>query len=135
LTALSDRKRLNKGVSGQQQHTIAGEQVLDTQRRRDDHISSYNSVRAAMISLGTCDKDDTNTPFPHLTVSDTFMKSRRRERALGDSRRGDGLLFTNIGIASGSKISHPPAANFEEDEDSSSEDQPVDKRLRLTGEF
>jgi hypothetical protein len=135
LTALSDRKRLNKGVSGQQQHTIAGEQVLDTQRRRDDHISSYNLVRAAMISLGTCDKDDTNTPFPHLTVSDTFMKSRRRERALGDSRRGDGLLFTNIGIASGSKISHPPAANFEEDEDSSSEDQPVDKRLRLTGEF
>ncbi|KAF8156394.1 hypothetical protein K438DRAFT_1777476 [Mycena galopus ATCC 62051] len=96
LTGLSDRKHLNKGVSGQQQHTISGEQ------------------------------DDPNTPFPHLTVSEKFMKSRRRERALGDSRRGDGLLFTNIGIAAGSKISHLPVANFEENGEDSSSEQPVD---------
>ncbi|KAJ7435497.1 hypothetical protein B0H11DRAFT_2257158 [Mycena galericulata] len=47
--------------------------------------------------------DDPTSPFPHLTINDTFMKSRRRERALGDSRRGDGLLFTGVGIAAGSK--------------------------------
>ncbi|KAJ6472197.1 hypothetical protein C8R47DRAFT_1077094 [Mycena vitilis] len=117
LTNLRDRKAAKKSGEGQQRQTIAGEQILDAERRRDNHISSYNSVRAVMISLGTCDEADPASPFPPLIVSDTFMKSRRRERALGDSRRGDGLLFTNIGITAGSKISHPPDATFESEDE------------------
>ncbi|KAJ6607969.1 hypothetical protein B0H10DRAFT_2304322 [Mycena sp. CBHHK59/15] len=99
LSALEDRKRLEIGQKG---HTTAGEQVLDARLRRDNFINAYNSVRKAMLSLGTVvDDGDENSQFPPLALKDTFMKSRRRERALGDSRRGDGMLYTRIGVAAG----------------------------------
>ncbi|KAJ7501520.1 hypothetical protein B0H11DRAFT_2224403 [Mycena galericulata] len=121
LSALEDRRR---NVAGQKNNTTAGEQVLDARDRRDQFILSYNTVRKAMISLGTCQSDDPTSPFPHLTINDTFMKSRRRERALGDSRRGDGLLFTGVGIAAGSKISHAPDYTAEpQSDDEASEDE------------
>ncbi|KAJ7656586.1 hypothetical protein B0H17DRAFT_1213791 [Mycena rosella] len=123
LSALEDRKR---DVRGQKNNIISGEQALDTRHRRDCAIKAYNSVRKAMISLGTaCDEGD---QFPPLTINDTFMKSRRRERALGDSRRGDGMLYTRIGIAAGSKVSNAPAVEDEDEE--GSDDEPDSKRIR-----
>ncbi|KAJ7139000.1 hypothetical protein C8R44DRAFT_867171 [Mycena epipterygia] len=134
LSALEDRKTADN--KGQKNHTISGDQVLDTKRERDDHIAAYNSVRKAMISLGTIQEGGKDScQFPHLTITDTFMKSRRRERALGDSRRGDGMLYTRIGIAVGSKVSNAPqldlaAADKDEDSEEESEDEPESKRLR-----
>ncbi|KAJ7711700.1 hypothetical protein B0H16DRAFT_1744912 [Mycena metata] len=130
LSALEDRKRLEKG---QKSATAAGEQVLDARRRRDELIKAYNSVRQAMISLGTLleSTDPANDQFPVLTVKDTFMKSRRRERALGDSRRGDGMLYTRTGITAGSKISNAPAPDEGDGEDSEQElEEPEPKRSR-----
>ncbi|KAJ7821593.1 hypothetical protein B0H14DRAFT_2599088 [Mycena olivaceomarginata] len=131
LSALEDRKRLDE--TAQKGHTTAGEQILDTRRRRDNLIDSYNYVRKAMISLGTViDHNDEDSQFPFLSVKDTFTKSRRRERALGDSRRGDGMLYTRIGIAAGSKISHAPEMDIEEssEEEISDSDRPKSKRSR-----
>lgn len=134
LSALEDRKTADN--KGQKNHTISGDQVLDTKRERDDHIAAYNSVRKAMISLGTIQEGGKDScQFPHLTITDTFMKSRRRERALGDSRRGDGMLYTRIGIAAGSKVSNAPqldlaTADKDEDSEEESEDEPESKRLR-----
>ncbi|KAJ7339721.1 hypothetical protein DFH08DRAFT_1013175 [Mycena albidolilacea] len=129
LSALEDRKRLDE--TAQKGHTTAGEQILDTRRRRDNLIDSYNYVRKAMISLGTViDHNDEDSQFPFLSVKDTFTKSRRRERALGDSRRGDGMLYTRIGIATGSKISHAPEMDIEESSEEEISDRPKSKRSR-----
>ncbi|KAJ6555816.1 hypothetical protein B0H19DRAFT_1070977 [Mycena capillaripes] len=131
LSALEDRKRLDEAA--QKGHTTAGEQILDTRRCRDNLIDSYNYVRKAMISLGTViDDKDEDSQFPCLSVKDTFTKSRQRERALGDSRRGDGMLYTRIGITAGSKISHAPEMDIEESssEENSDSDPPKAKRSR-----
>jgi hypothetical protein len=116
LSALKDRKRVDE--AGQHNHTIAGDQVLDTRDRRGYFIESYNAVRTALISLRISDATHPEGAFPHLTIAQTFMKSRRRKRALGDSRRGDGLLFMMTGVASGSKIAYPPQDNENDSTDS-----------------
>ncbi|KAJ6563399.1 hypothetical protein DFH09DRAFT_920273 [Mycena vulgaris] len=115
LSALEDQK---KDVRGQKDNTISGEQVLDTRHRRDCAIKAYNSV---LLQLGMIqdEGDKKDSQFPHLTVDDTFMKSRRWERALGDSRRGDGMLYTRIGVSAGSKVSNAPEVIEEGDEDDS----------------
>ncbi|KAJ7699821.1 hypothetical protein B0H14DRAFT_3652410 [Mycena olivaceomarginata] len=48
------------------------------------------------------------------------------------SRRGDGMLYTRIGIAAGSKISHAPEMDIEEssEEEISDSDRPKSKRSR-----
>ncbi|KAJ7212369.1 hypothetical protein C8J57DRAFT_1539218 [Mycena rebaudengoi] len=128
LSALEDRKRVDE--AGQINHTIAGDQVLDTRDRRDYFIESYNAVRTALIALEISDATHPEGAFPHLTIVQTFMKSRRRERALGDSRRGDGLLFTTTGVASGSKIAYPPQDN---DNDSTDTDAGPDAKRQNIG--
>ncbi|KAJ6591438.1 hypothetical protein B0H10DRAFT_1960764 [Mycena sp. CBHHK59/15] len=128
LSALEDRKRLEIGQKG---HTTAGEQVLDARRRHDNFINAYNSVWKAMLSLGTVvDDGDENSQFLPLALKDTFMKSRRRERALGDSRRGDGVLYTRIGVAAGSKISNAPEVEPDESPYEDDSDEPKSKRSR-----
>ncbi|KAJ7805044.1 hypothetical protein B0H14DRAFT_3485622 [Mycena olivaceomarginata] len=93
--------------TAQKGHTTAGEQILDTRRRRDSLIDSYNYVRKAMISLGTVIyHNDEDSQFPFLSVKDTFTKSRRRERALGDSRRE-----MDIEESSEEEISDRPKSN------------------------
>ncbi|KAJ7166380.1 hypothetical protein C8R43DRAFT_1103994 [Mycena crocata] len=124
LSALEDRFR---DVTGQRNRTIAGEQVLDSRERRDNLISDYNTICKAMESLGVPLAAGDDGQFPYLTVADTFMKSRRRERALGDSRRGDGMLYTRIGITAGSKVSHLPEL---EDNISEEDEEPESKRQR-----
>ncbi|KAF8189627.1 hypothetical protein K438DRAFT_2019047 [Mycena galopus ATCC 62051] len=112
LVALTDRKK--KNVSGQQQHTKALEQIQDAEARRDRHIKNYMRAREALMKLGWCTgaMDD----FPELTVADTWMKSRRQERALGSSRAIDGWATAGVtaGTTTGTRLvasssSMPPA--------------------------
>ncbi|KAJ7237258.1 hypothetical protein C8J57DRAFT_1247266 [Mycena rebaudengoi] len=101
LSALEDRKRVDE--AGQNNHTIAGDQVLDTRDRRDYFIESYNAPSEFQMPLP-------EGAFPHLTVAQTFMKSRRRERALGDSRRGGSTQMTMR------KKKKPPAARKKDEQ-------------------
>jgi len=91
LTALQDRKR--KHARGQAENTKSGNYIREAQGRRDHHMATYASARCVLISLGMLSDDDPHSPFPPLTLEDTFMKSRRRGRGLGDSRRTDGRLW------------------------------------------
>jgi hypothetical protein len=60
-------------------------------------MRTYAACRTAMITLGTLDEDDPQSPFPSLRLEDTFMKSTQRGRGLGDSRRTDGKLWHKHG--------------------------------------
>jgi hypothetical protein len=91
LTAIQDRKR--KNARGQAENTKSGSYIRDAQSRRDHHMETYASARLALILLGVVDSNDPESPFPPLTIEDTFMKSRQRGRGLGDSRRTDGKLW------------------------------------------
>ncbi|KAJ7857939.1 hypothetical protein B0H14DRAFT_3135672 [Mycena olivaceomarginata] len=90
LVALRDRKTKNERQ--QKGNTRAGNEIADTTKRRDRHMQTYDAARCAMIALGTL-TDGVNTSFPPLTVADTFMKSVRQARRVGDSKLTDGLLW------------------------------------------
>lgn len=97
MTALLDRKR--KNARGQADNTRASNWIREAQGRRDHHMRSYAASRAAMIALGSLSEDDPQSPFPPLSLEDTYMKSRQRGRGLGDSRRTDGMLWRKHGEA------------------------------------
>ncbi|KAJ6622212.1 hypothetical protein B0H10DRAFT_2343049 [Mycena sp. CBHHK59/15] len=65
---------------------------------------TYESARLAMISLGVL-AEGPGTSFPPLKEADTFMKSVRKTRQVGDSRFTDGLLWR---VAAGSSSTTPP---------------------------
>ncbi|KAJ7923693.1 hypothetical protein B0H13DRAFT_1864678 [Mycena leptocephala] len=90
LRALRDRK--TKNDRKQKDNIRAGDEIDDTTNRRDRHMQSYVAARQAMISLGAL-VDGPNTGYPPLTVADTFMKSVRQARQVGDSKFTDGLLW------------------------------------------
>ncbi|KAF9547927.1 hypothetical protein CPC08DRAFT_729608 [Agrocybe pediades] len=83
-------------AKGQVQHTRARVQEIETLAQRDAQIFHYNEARRAMISLGLA-PDSAN--YPPLTVKDTFRKATNVKRAVGDSRRIEGLIYTNQGRA------------------------------------
>jgi hypothetical protein len=91
ITALRDRKR--KNARGQGENTRAGAYIRDAEARRDLHMKTYKTARNAMISLAVVREGDPHSPFPPLTLEDTFMKSCQRGRGLGDSRQTDGKLW------------------------------------------
>ncbi|KAF8157650.1 hypothetical protein K438DRAFT_2073948 [Mycena galopus ATCC 62051] len=90
LVALRDRKTKNERQ--QKDNTRAANEIADTTKRCDRHMQTYDAARCAMIALGTL-IDGPNTSFPPLTVADTFMKSVRQTRHVGDSKFTDGLLW------------------------------------------
>ncbi|KAJ7659305.1 hypothetical protein DFH06DRAFT_989992, partial [Mycena polygramma] len=94
LTALRDRKMKNDRQ--QKDNTRAGDEIRDTTKRRDRHMQTYESARQAMIALGAL-QDGSNTNFPPLKEADTFMKSVRQARQVGDSHFTDGLLWRMSG--------------------------------------
>jgi hypothetical protein len=101
VVALRDRK--TKNARGQAENTRSGILIKNAEGQRDLHMQTYNFARSAMITLGFLDPRDTLSPFPPLTLEDTFMKSRQRKRGLGDSHRTDGLLWHIGGIVADSK--------------------------------
>ncbi|KAJ7886527.1 hypothetical protein B0H14DRAFT_2338154, partial [Mycena olivaceomarginata] len=106
LRALRDRK--GKNDRQQKDNTRAGSQIADTTKRQDRHMQTYEAARQAMIRLGAL-TDGPNTHYPRLTEADTFMKSVRQTRQVGDSRFTDGLLWRVSGgiSASPSNITPP----------------------------
>ncbi|KAJ7930322.1 hypothetical protein B0H13DRAFT_1858952 [Mycena leptocephala] len=96
LTAVRDRK--TKNDRQQKDNTRAGEEIRETIKRRDRQMQTYNAARRAMISLDALE-DGPNTSYPPLTEGDTFMKSVRQARRVGDSRFTDGLLWRVSGGA------------------------------------
>ncbi|KAJ6514501.1 hypothetical protein C8R47DRAFT_1190566 [Mycena vitilis] len=80
----------------QKDNTRAGDEIRETTKRRDRHMQTYESARQAMIALGAL-QDGTNTNFPPLKEVDTFMKSVRQARQVGDSNLTDGLLWRMSG--------------------------------------
>ncbi|KAJ7443174.1 hypothetical protein B0H11DRAFT_1881567 [Mycena galericulata] len=95
IRALYDRKE--KSERQQKDNSRAGDHIRDTIKRRDRHMQSYESARQAMIALDAL-VDGGKTRFPPLTEADTFMKSVRKTRQVGDSRFTDGLLWRAGGI-------------------------------------
>jgi hypothetical protein len=104
VIALKDRKR--RDARGQAENTRSGRFIRDAEARRDRHMQTYAAARDAMCSLGLINADGINSPFPPLTLADTFMKSRQRKRGVGDSHRTDGALWRmgRITVPSSSSI-------------------------------
>ncbi|KAF8197329.1 hypothetical protein K438DRAFT_1760109 [Mycena galopus ATCC 62051] len=90
--ALRAVQNVTKNERHQKDNTRAANEIADTTKRRDRHMQTYDAARRAMIALGTL-IDGPNTSFPPLTVADTFMKSVRQTRRVGDSKFTDGLLW------------------------------------------
>jgi hypothetical protein len=111
MTALLDRKR--KNARGQADNTRASNYIREAQGRRDHHMRTYAACRTAMIALGTLDTIDPQSPFPPLSLEDTYMKSTQRGRGLGDSRRTDGMLWRKHGQAV--ETDNPPVAGASSD--------------------
>jgi hypothetical protein len=109
LTALQDRKR--KHARGQAENTKSGNYIREAQGRRDHHMATYTSARCALICLGMLSDDDPHSSFPPLALEDTFMKSRRRGRGLGDSHRTDGRLWHMQGQAAVPSDTPPSGAS------------------------
>jgi hypothetical protein len=92
------RQHKKKNARGQQSNTRATGKLQEAIDAISLAIEDYNSLRQAMINLGLS-KDD--AMFRHLTVEDTFRKRTHVKRAIGDSRRPDGLLWTTTGVSAG----------------------------------
>jgi hypothetical protein len=103
VVALRDQK--NRHARGQGENTRLGTLIRNAEAHRDLHMQTYNFARSSMITLGFIDAENSHSSFPPLTLEDTFMKSQRRKRGLGDSRRVDGLLWHMGGVASESEPS------------------------------
>jgi hypothetical protein len=93
---------------GQDRHTKAASQVEDTKARQQATIDDYLSIRKSLIALGMTEEDPR---FPSLTVEDTKRLSTNSKRAVGDSRRLDGKIWTaNAGVTSGARLPASAAA-------------------------
>ncbi|KAF8955769.1 hypothetical protein BDZ97DRAFT_1709000 [Flammula alnicola] len=99
IVALQAEKKAQ--AYGQTRHTRSSEQIRDMEARRDLAMEDYSATRLSMISLGLPE----NSPqFPPLTITDTFRKPTNIKRAVGDSRRTDGPMWTNTGVTGGSRL-------------------------------
>ncbi|KAI0312439.1 hypothetical protein OF83DRAFT_1087012 [Amylostereum chailletii] len=99
LNALWGQKA--KDSRGQAQNTRSMTLIHDAEGRRDGHMSRYSASSDAMITLGAVSADDKNTPFPVLTLQDTFRKGTEAGRQIRDSQHNDGKLWTLGGIGAG----------------------------------
>lgn len=108
VVALRDDKK--KHARGQAQNTRANTKVRHAEVLRDIAMADYTAARMAMIALG---HESTQINFPPLTLQDTYRRSTYAKRALGDSRRIDGRMWTMTGVTAGVKtpaIYHQPTA-------------------------
>jgi hypothetical protein len=92
----------------QRGHTRAGDQIHGIEELRQRCINDYSATRDAMIALGMSPDDSS---YPPLTLKDTFRKATHSKRAIGDSRRFDGLAWTHTGITGGSRPLPPTASS------------------------
>lgn len=93
--AVKDKK---DNASGQTQQTRAIATLTELRFRLDLTIEDYNALRHMLINLGM---PTTDTLYRELKESDTFRKPSGAKRALGDTYRNDGAVWTNTGVTGG----------------------------------
>ncbi|KAF8965358.1 hypothetical protein BDZ97DRAFT_1904028 [Flammula alnicola] len=106
LSALRVEKK--KNAYGQDRHTRAAARISDVEHRLDLAIEDYNATRSALVSLGMSEDDP---EFPPLTLKDTFRKRTNTKRAVGDTYRMDGLIWTNTGATGGARASQAASSD------------------------
>jgi len=93
-----------KHARGQSANTRATVRIKSVEFERDFAIAEYNAIRDMLISLGLSSDDSI---YRRLELKDTERKRTDVRRAVGDSHRTDGAIWTQTGIGAGSKA---PAA-------------------------
>ncbi|RDB28165.1 hypothetical protein Hypma_001335 [Hypsizygus marmoreus] len=109
LDALSTAKR--KDARGQDQNTRALTRIKEVEGQRDLAMRDYAAARTALLALGEPEADNR---FPTLTLQDTYRKSTRDKREVGDSRRMDGKLWVNTGVTGGAQPVVPQLTDDDE---------------------
>ena len=100
------RQDKKKNARGQSMNTKATTKLQKATDANLLAIEDYNALRQAMIALGLSQDD---SMYPPLSIEDTFRKSTHVKRAVGDSQRTDGLLWTSTGVAAGVSRIYDPA--------------------------
>ena len=94
------RAQKKKNEAGQTQHTCALTKIEDVEARRDLAMADYNESCIRLITLGLAENDPVFLP---LNLADTYRKPTHLRRAVGDSQRPDGTLWTITGVSLGSR--------------------------------
>jgi hypothetical protein len=84
----------------QRGHTRAGDLICKIEKLQERSIDDYTATRNALIALGM---SPNNHSYPPLTLQDTFRKATHLKRAVGDSRRSDGLAWMHTGVNGGAR--------------------------------
>jgi hypothetical protein len=103
----------------QQTHTRSITVIEDIEERQTAAIIDYSVTRSVMISLGMSQHDSS---FPPLSKEDTYRKPTHLKRAIGDSRRNDGALWST-GVTGG--VSHVVGSSSATRHSSSTVNPPV----------
>jgi hypothetical protein len=106
LSALVADEKSN--AYSQSTHTRAKAVILDSTLQRDINLEVYAAIRSALLRLGHPPNDVGLRP---LTLADTYRKPTRVRRAVGDTGRNDGLLWTGGFINSDRRQTHRPLIN------------------------
>jgi len=102
--AIIARQDKIKHARGQSANTRATVRIKSVEFERDFAIAEYNAIRDMLISLGLSSDDSV---YRRLELKDTERKRTDVCRAVGDTHRTDGAIWTQTGIGAGSKA---PAA-------------------------
>ncbi|PPQ88252.1 hypothetical protein CVT26_011344, partial [Gymnopilus dilepis] len=98
LTNLYKEKKHNYG---QLQQTRSSARIQEVIALRDANIREYNATRESLIRLGSITADD--LLLRPLKKADTYRKQTTIKRAVGDTYRHDGLIWTNRGTMAGTQ--------------------------------
>jgi len=94
--AMEDQKRSQ--AYGQDHHTKASGPIREIKARRDLAMADYHAAREAMVFLGM---NPDSASFSVLTFNDLSRKATNKKRAVGDSQRTDGMIWTQTGVSGG----------------------------------
>jgi hypothetical protein len=126
LSALqADKKKQDHGMD---MNLRSLDKIRDLESRRDRAMDSYNSAQQALVRLGAVKEDDPESPFPPLSIEDTYRKSTLDKRSLGDSRNMDGVLWRLGSIGTSSKSINVTESPIRELEGSVPSEYPVLRR-------
>jgi hypothetical protein len=109
LSALHHHKKVH--LRGQEQNTWSLHVIRNETKRRNAIMSTYNAARKAILYLAVDSrKEELTERYPPLSVADTFRKPPEARRAVGDSRRPDGHLWS-IPLVQPRTVEQPVKAN------------------------
>ena len=94
LSALHSNRKKNE--QHQKQQTRARSRIQTHEFNRDGILAVYSVCRNALAALGCLNDSHAQQRFPALGLNDLHRKSTIKKRAIGDSRRSDGWLWTAL---------------------------------------